>query len=261
MNFKPKLVAFDLDGTLAESKQRVSAKMGELLTQLLEVMPVAVMSGASFKQFETQLLPVLPANEVQLKRLYLFPVNAAVCFIFKQEKWQAHYDHSLNPGERARIMQAIEEALEETGLTNIPERKEEWGEQIEDRVAQITFSALGQRAPIEQKQRWDPAHEKRRPLYEALVRRLPDFSIAINAATSIDITKKGISKAYGIRRLIELTSISISEMLYVGDALEEGGNDAVVIQTGVKIHPVFGPEETTELITTLLRGVKHTALV
>ncbi|MDZ4226443.1 MAG: HAD-IIB family hydrolase, partial [Patescibacteria group bacterium] len=232
MTFKPKLVAFDLDGTLAESKQRVSAQMGELISRLLEVMPVAIMSGASFKQFETQLLPALPASEAQLKKLYLFPVNAAMCFVFKQEKWQAQYDHSFNSAERGRIILAIHEALEETGLVNIPERKKEWGEQIEDRGAQIAFSMLGQQAPLEAKQEQHRTHEDARDRFrEALTRRLPDFSILEGGLTTLDITKKGVSKAYGIRRLIEFTSISVSEMLYVGDALQEGGNDAVVVQT------------------------------
>ena len=41
-------------------------------------------------------------------------------------------------------------------------------------------------------------------------------------------------------------------MLYVGDALEEGGNDSVVIPTGVKTQEVFGPEETAKVIEEIL---------
>ena len=253
MNFKPKLAVFDLDGTLAESKQRVSAEMGELLEELLEVMPVAIMSGAGFTQFETQLLPALPVH-AHFERLYLFPTNAAECYIHKDAVWKAQYDLSFTTMQRARVMQAIKEAVAETGLNYIPEYKPEWGEQIEDRGAQITFSALGQHAPIDVKKTWDPTREKRKPLHEALKRRLPDFSVALNAATSIDITKKGVSKAYGIRRLIEMSGISISEILYVGDALGEGGNDAVVLSTGVKTEAVFGPEETARVIGEILHA-------
>ncbi|TSC68731.1 MAG: hypothetical protein G01um101456_513 [Parcubacteria group bacterium Gr01-1014_56] len=258
MNFKPKLVAFDLDGTLAESKQPVLASVGELLAELLNHMPVAIMSGAGFNQFETQLLPALPEH-AHLERLYLFPTNAARCFVHKGSTWQAQYDRSFNTFERGRIMQALKEALEETGLSNIPERKKEWGEQIEDRGAQITFSALGQKAPVEEKKKWDPTREKRKPLYASLLRRLPDFSIGLNATTSIDITPKGVNKAYGIRHLVELTDISVSEMLYVGDALAEGGNDAVVIETGVRTHEVFGPEETISLIKDILHNTHLSA--
>jgi hydroxymethylpyrimidine pyrophosphatase-like HAD family hydrolase len=82
---------------------------------------------------------------------------------------------------------------------------------------------------------------------------MPEFSIATGGSTSIDITRKGITKAYGINRLAELTGIAVADMLYVGDALDEGGNDSVVKATGVPTHPVFGPEETAGLLAALLK--------
>ena len=249
MNFKPKLVVFDLDGTLAESKQRVTADMGNLLARLLKKMPVAVMSGASYAQMETQFLPALPAD-AKLDNLYLFPTNAAHCYIHKGGAWTTAYDESFTLMERERILRALSEALEETKFVQPPKL---WGEQIEDRGGEITFSALGQKAPLEEKKKWDPTHEKRKPLYEALVKKLPDFSIGLNANTSIDITHKGVTKAYGIGQLAGLTDISVSEMIYVGDALGEGGNDAVVIPTGVRTQGVFGPAETAKVIEEVLR--------
>lgn len=253
MNLKPKLVAFDLDGTLAESKQRVTFDMGELLGEMLQKMPLAILSGASFAQFETQLLPTIP-DDAHLQNLYLFPTNAARCSVYKDGTWQTQYDKSFDALQKRRIMQALSEAMEECGFTEDIPRPKEWGERIEDRGTQITFSALGQKAPPDEKKRWDPTREKRKPLYDALVKRLPDFSVGLNATTSIDITQKGINKAYGIRQLVHITGISVSEMLYVGDALNEGGNDAVVLETGVHTHEVFGPEETATLIKNILKN-------
>jgi len=250
MPHRPKLVAFDLDGTLAESKQRVSSDMGELLSQLLKKMPVAVMSGAGFPQFERQFFPAFPAD-ADFTNLYLFPDNAAQCFVYREGSWKPQYDNAFTPAEREHVLKALDEALVETGMHDVPIRV--WGERIEDRGAEIVFSGLGQEAPPEEKRKWDPTREKRKPLYDALVKKLPEFAIGLNAMTSIDITRKGITKAYGVRRLAELTGVAIAEMLYVGDALDEGGNDAVVKETGVQTHAVFGPEETAELINTLLR--------
>jgi phosphomannomutase len=252
MNFKPKLVIFDLDGTLAESRQPVSAETGELLAELLIHMPVAIMSGATLNQFELQVLPALPDN-AHFDRLYLFPTNAAQCFTYKAGAWQSRYDRSFNPFERGRILQALKEALEETGLADDARRPPAWGERIDDRRAQITFSALGQRAPMEEKAKWDPEIEKRKKLRVALVKRLPDFEVRINGSTSIDITQKGVNKAYGVRQLVQITDISIAEMLYVGDALTEGWSASVVINTGVHTHEVFGPEETAALIKEILK--------
>jgi phosphomannomutase len=248
-------MVFDLDGTLAESKQRASAQMGELLAQLLEIMPVAVMSGAAYPQFEKQLLPAVPI-EARLTNLYLFPDNAAQCYTFSAGKWHIKYDQSFTAEERLKIVKALDEALEETGLNVLPQRI--WGERVEDRGAQITFSGLGKRAPIDEKARWDPDGKKRESLRVALQKRLPDFYEAAGGMSSVDITRKGITKSYGITQLVNLTGISVSEMLYLGDALEERGNDYVVIETGVRAHQVFGSDETKKVIEQVLAQHQQT---
>lgn len=253
----PKLVAFDLDGTLAESKQRVSAEMGELLAGLLVKMPVAIMSGAGYAQFEKQLLPALPP-ESNFSKLYLFPDNAAQCYVYVDGKWRPQYDHAFSADEKARIMAAFDESLVEAGMP-VPPRV--WGERLEDRGAEVAFSALGQQAPLEAKEVWHNSSEPLRDaLRAALAKRLPDFSISEGGLTTVQITRKGITKAYGIHRLTELTGISVSDMLYVGDALEEGGNDAVVVESGIKTHAVFGPAETAALIQTLIHTTRPSPL-
>lgn len=249
MNFKPKLVVFDLDGTLAQSKQLMEIRMGELLAQLLQKMSVAIMSGAGFPQFEKQFLPALP-SDARLERLYLFPDNAAQCYVFEAGKWRTRYDNAFTLQEKEHILKELDEALKETGLAEVPVRI--WGQRVEDRGAEIVFSGLGQQAPLPEKKSWDPTGEKRKKLRDVLARRLPEFSEATGGMTSVDITRKGITKAYGIKQLARLSSISVSEMLYVGDALQEGGNDYVVMESGVRTQQVFGPEETTTLIKSLL---------
>jgi len=251
MNNVPKAFVFDLDGTLAESKQRVDADMGILLSELLGHAIVAIISGAGWPQFERQFFPSLPL-EALLDRLYIFPDNAAQCFVHRQGQWHAQYDQSFSPTEREHIMTTLNEAIAEVGLKDAPVRV--WGERIEDRGAEIAFSPLGQQAPLQEKQAWHDAHDDiRKHLHELLLKKLPDFANAMGGLTTIDITRKGIDKAYGVRRLAELTGIPLSEMLYVGDALETGGNDAVVIATGIPTHQVFGPEETTALIRGFLK--------
>ncbi len=245
----PKLIAFDLDSTLAESKQPLSWSMGEHLVRLLEKMPVAVMSGAAFHQFEGQFLAELPGT-ARLDRLYIFSVNAGQCYTWGGNGWKIIYDHNFKDEERQTILRALDEALKKTGLYEQPEQV--WGERIEDRGAQISFSGLGQHAPLEAKKSWDPAVEKRQSLHDALVPLLPNFSVSIGGSSTIDITQKGVTKAYGIEQLSKITNIPIPEMLYVGDELREGGNDAVVIQTGIPTAAVNSPKEAMEIIEKIL---------
>ena len=244
-----KAIAFDLDSTLAESKQPLSPEMGALLARLLSLMPVAIMSGAAFAQYQTQFFPAF-LEHTHFENLFIFPDNAAQCFVFKDGAWQARYDESFSQEERDRILRVLNEAIAETKINDLVPQT--WGPQIEDRGAQISFSALGQQAPVEVKKMWDPMREKRQRLHAVLVKLLPEFSEAIGGLTTIDITRKGINKAYGVRQFSELTNIPIADMLYVGDALEPGGNDAVVIPTGIPTHQVAGPEDTREVIEKIL---------
>lgn len=248
----PKALAFDLDSTLAESKSPVTPEMGGRLARLLETRSVAVMSGGAWRQFERQLLPALP-KDTKRENLYLFPVSAGACFIFQKNHWTPVYDRSFLPHEKKLIMRALSEAMEETGFAEAPVRT--WGPRIEDRGAQISFSGLGQEAPVAEKIAWDPDKKKRAPLQEALTRRLPASFIArMNATTTVDITHTDVSKAYGVRKFSELARIPIAEMLYVGDALFPGGNDEVVKATGIPTRQVAGPTETGAVIESVLAG-------
>src|SRR5581483_8481820 len=151
-------------------------------------------------------------------------------------------------------VQAITECVRESKFKE-PEKL--WGEQIEDRGAEISFSALGQQAPVEEKEKWHTYYEvERKKLYQALIKKLPGLSIAEGGLTTIDITRKDINKSFGVRKLPSLTNITIPEMLYVGDALEEGGNDSVVKQTGIKTHEVLGPQETAKCIEEIVAQAK-----
>ncbi|MGC9602190.1 MAG: HAD-IIB family hydrolase [Minisyncoccia bacterium] len=250
MDFTPKLVAFDLDGTLAESKQPVTKEMGELLGKLLQKMPVAVMSGAGFPQFERQFLPALP-TDINFAHLYIFPDSAAQCWQYKHNAWQTVYNKAFTHEEKEHIMSVLAQALAEVGLSHAPVRV--WGERVEDRDAEIAFSPLGQQAPLKEKEVWHKSHDDmRQKLHEALVRELPEFANATGGLTTIDITRKGITKAYGLGELAKMSGIPISSMLYVGDALKEGGNDAVVIPTGIRTQEVSGPIETAKVIEEVL---------
>lgn len=248
----PKLIAFDLDGTLSVSKSPVTEEMGALLGQLVEKIPVAVISGGAFHQFEKQFLPALPRN-TNLSTLYLLPASGSVFFKRDGDSWVPVYNLAFSESERNEVTRAFSEAMKKTGFDVPPERT--WGERIEDRGSQVTFSGLGQDAPPEEKMKWDPEKKKRIPLWKELTALLPEFSVLMNAASSIDITRKGITKAYGVQKLSEITEIPISDMLYVGDALFPGGNDEVVKETGIATREVTGPEETMSVITSFLENV------
>ena len=74
----------------------------------------------------------------------------------------------------------------------------------------------------------------------------------LGGATSIDITKPGIDKAYGISKLRDILGIAIEEMIFVGDALFPGGNDYPAKEAGVVSIRVRDPDETKRVIEAII---------
>lgn len=245
----PKLLIFDLDGTLAESKQPIANDMAWLLEGLLSRTRVAIVSGGALPQFITQVVDRLPES-ANLANLYLLPTSGGALYEYRDSAWSKVYEEHLSEKDVDTIEVAMRIVAEETGAIDFS--KESWGKRIEYRGSQITLSALGQQAPLPEKKAWDPDHTKRAALQAALTKRLPEFSVGIGGATSIDVTKRGVDKAYGIRKLCERTGISESEALYVGDELGSGGNDEAVYKTDAATQSVKGPAETKQLISDML---------
>ncbi len=130
--------------------------------------------------------------------------------------------------------------------------RREFGQIFEDRGSQVTYSALGQQAPLADKEEWDADFAKRKKITAILETLIPEFSIRIGGATSIDVTKPGIDKAYGIGKLRDNLHVSFKEMIYIGDALFPGGNDYPAEESGVVSIPVKGPDDTDLVISTIL---------
>ncbi len=253
---KFELIAFDIDGTLTRSKSPlednplIDTDMSDLLNKLMDRYKVAIISGASYKQFESQILAHLTTDGEKLKNLYLLPTNGTTLCIYKDNGWQCPPVNALTDKEKKEIYTAFNKMLAEVGFT-IPEHV--YGEVIEDRGSQITFSAFGQNAPIEIKEAWDKDHQKREQMVSVLKKYLPDFASHIGGTTSIDVTRKGIDKAYGLRELLKYLNLASEKLLYVGDELYPDGNDAPALSVAGESRAVKGPEETKNVILELLK--------
>jgi phosphomannomutase len=241
-----KLIVYDLDGTLAESKSSLDAEMAARLHDLLGIIKVAVISGGDWPQFETQLLSHLPHDE-RLANLSLLPTCGTKFYQYSGD-WKKLYEEDFTADQREKILSSLKKALAAAGF----KVEKTWGEVIEDRGSQITYSALGQQAPLEEKDKWDPDYAKRKKIKAILDTYIPEFSVRMGGATSIDITKPGIDKAYGIRKLRDLLGISLKEMIYIGDALFVGGNDYPAEEAGVVSIPVRDPQETKRVTETII---------
>jgi phosphomannomutase len=240
------LIVFDLDGTLAESKSPLDAEMATLIGRLLMVTKVAVISGGAWPQFQKQILTHLP-DDGRLERLSLLP-TCGTKFYRRNGVWKLLYSEDFSRDDSDKIVASLQKAFDDSGFR--PARC--WGDVIEDRGSQITLSALGQDAPLKAKKGWDADFSKRTKIKGILEPLIPGFSVHLGGATSIDITRPGIDKAYGIGKLREILHIDIADMLFVGDAVFPGGNDYPAKEAGVLSIEVRDPHETKRVIEAVI---------
>lgn len=242
-----RLIIFDLDGTLAESKQPLNPSMAVLLRGLLERVKVAVISGASYSQLANQFVHHMHAEPKELAHLYLLPTNGTALYTY-EHGWKKEYEHLLSDQEKAEILSAVEYAIQESGL-KLPNA---YGERVENRGSQISFSALGQSAPIGVKRDFDPNQEKRKLIKSILDKKIPNYTVSIGGMTTLDITKKGYDKHFGIDEVTTLLQIPKEAVVYVGDALYPGGNDETAKAAGVDTVQVKDPTNTEDWIKQFL---------
>ncbi len=251
-----KVLAFDLDDTLAVTKSPISDRMAELLGDLVEYFDVCIISGGRFEQFKTQVIDRLHIEPHKLNRLHLMPTCGTRYYRYDEleSKWQMQYAEDLTDEQKQRIQDALEASAKELGLWE----PNPAGAIIEDRGSQITFSALGQHATPEDKYAWDPDGSKKADLRDLVAQSLPGLEVRAGGSTSIDVTREGIDKAYGMQKLIDAIDVSKDEILFFGDRLEEGGNDYPVKAMGIDCLDVDAWEDTAHRLETILALMKNT---
>ncbi len=249
INYK-KTIVCDLDGTLARSKSSLTPEMAEVICRLLPKYSFVVVSGGAFSQFEKQFLSSFSCPKELMKNLYLFPTMGSTCYVYDEESddWKQTYNENFTEIEKIEIIKALNESIAESGL----DLSSPYGGIIEDRGSQVTFSGRGQDAPIDVKVKWDHDQIRRKALVELIKKRIPQYEISIGGTTSIDITRKGVDKAYAIRKIEELLKVKDEDIIFVGDALFKGGNDAAVKKTHIDYIQTDGPDQTIEILRNYL---------
>ncbi len=246
-----RLIAFDLDDTLAVTKSPISDRMGGLLVQLLEKYDVCVISGGTYDIFLQNVVTRLEAPAHLLGKLHLMPTCGTRYYRYDElaEEWKLQYANDLSSDQKKRIIEALESTAKEMGIWE----ENPAGEIIEDRESQITHSALGQQATPEAKYAWADKYKDVRPVFrDKVAEKIPDLEVRIGGTTSTDVTLPGVDKAYGMEKLIDALDISRDEILYMGDKLDEGGNDYPVKAMGIDTIAVEGWETTAYAIEGIL---------
>jgi len=244
-----RVAMFDLDGTLAASKSEISPATVHMLRTLLSAIDVCIISGGRFEQFDAQVLRHL-GEFCDLKRLHLMPTCGTRYLRWQRGVWDEIYFEKLSSDEKNRAIEVLRDGAEKLGFwTNAT-----WGPALEDRGSQVTYSALGQGAPADVKLAWDPDNSKKEALRKFAADRLPDLEVKSGGSTSIDVTRRGIDKAYGARKLMLALRVTEREILFFGDRLDPEGNDYPIKAMGIDCIEVHGASDTISKVATAFRA-------
>jgi len=243
-----KIVVFDKDDTITKAKCKIDENMANLLSKLIRKYKVAVITGWSFENIKEQIVDKMP-DTTNFSNFFLFPTIWTQMFYFDEGKYVRKYAEFLSDDEVSYIFDVFNKALKELNL--IPEKV--WWEILENRWSQVTYSGLGQKAPLEEKKKFDPDKKIRQKIVDYVKNYLKDYSIWIAGTTSIDVTRKWLDKAYGIKKIMENLWLKKEEILFVWDAIFPGWNDYPVKEFWVDCIQVRNPDDTKLVIETLLK--------
>ena len=248
---KKRLIAFDLDNTLAESKTPLTDAMLMRFGELLELYEVCVISGGKYEQFRIQIIDRLEVSPEILGKLHLMPTCGTRYYRYNKHthEWEKRDAEDLSDDQKKKIIEVLEVSAKALGYWE----QSPAGEIIEDRESQITYSALGQKALPEAKYAWDPDGAKKKAIRDYAADRLPELEVRVGGTTSIDVTRIGIDKAYGMRKLMAELNITEDEILFIGDMLQEGGNDYPVKAMGIDCVEVENYRATPAVVDAIIK--------
>jgi hypothetical protein len=228
-----KVLAFDLDGTLAESKQAIPVKIANELNRLLDNYTVAIVTGGNLEQVQKQVISKL-SNPVGLE---IFSCSGATYHIYGVNGLVPIYEHTIKDADRWEIQSQIETIARKLGYW----QEVTHGNAFEFRGSQLTWSAMGQLAAVEVKSGFDPDGSKRKQIIDEL--NLVGFDVRIGGSTSIDVTLSGYDKGYAMQ-VLGKSGFKLDEIIYFGDQFGPGGNDLPVRKSGVLCYTVKNWGET-----------------
>ena len=254
-----KVLSFDVDQTLNVAKTPITADVAKLLIECLRAgFSICPISGQKFDQFLVQIVnPMLEngATPEDLKNLHLFVAQGTQYYRFENDDWKEVYSFPLTDAQVEKISSALETAAKELGFWE-EDKLKEGDEIIENRLSQVTFSALGQSAGTDVKYAWDPDCKKREKIVARAKELAPEFDYEIVGTTSINAIVPGMNKVFGITHLMEELKVEKKDILYFGDMTQPGGNDYPVVEMGVDTITVRNHEDTSFALRGILGVVR-----
>lgn len=237
-----KIFIFDVDGTIADSYCSVNKKDAEIICNLLVSGKIVVFATSrSRESVQEKVLNDLSCGSKYFSFVYILPAAGAAMYKWNNKEWEEVYRESMDANDIVKITEVYKRALHTIDPDIIKKVRPNI---VNKKGVMLSCSALPVSATKEERRLWDPNHKKRIQIIKEIVREFPYISANIGGSATIDITKIGINKAYGLNRFFEILKLNKKDALFVGDGIFPGGNDYCVLETGIETMKVESPEDT-----------------
>ncbi|MDO8510799.1 MAG: HAD-IIB family hydrolase [Nanoarchaeota archaeon] len=233
-----KVIIADVDDTICDSCQTISPEMAEQIAKMIKSgYEFAFISGTKSEDLQKMISSRLKEKH------HLLATTGTNYTIVKGDNLSAVYNHSFQPEEKEEIVAAFKRLISHHSIKSLTTEED----QLQDRESQITLSAIGRHAPSELKAAYDPDGMKRKEWVTFLKKDLDEnkYDIWIGGTTSIDITRKGLDKEWGIRAFAQHHRIPLQTILFFGDKIHPEGNDFPATRI-VDCINVKSPKETLQ---------------
>ena len=231
-----------MDNTLSESCRQISDEMAGVISNLVNNgFEFVVIAGSDVKEIKQQVCSKVNA------KIHVLGTSGTKYYLWNGKELEKVYALNLTEAEKQKILDSLDDLCEKFDIKPVTSKED----QILKRGSQITLSAIGRHAPFEMKEAFDPDKKKRMKWINYLKPKLSEFLIVMGGSTSIDITKKGFDKGYGIKEFARYNHFNLDDILFFGDGIFPGGNDYSVVGV-VDYVKVKNPGDTLSKLKELM---------
>ena len=231
-----KIIICDVDETICETCQVVSDEMANQINIMIKSgYEFAFISGTKVTDLQKML-----SSKIK-ERHHILATTGTNYTYMENNMGSCVYNLKFKDEEKQEIIQALNNTIEHFNIVSMTTHED----QLQDRDSQITLSAIGRNAPIELKKAYDPDGEIRQTWKKFLKDHLDQtkYDIKIGGTTSLDVTKKGLDKEWGIKEFCQNKRLKLNQVLFFGDKIYPGGNDFPATKI-VDCVSVKNPDET-----------------
>ena len=232
-----RLICFDLDGTLTQHRTKLEKESRELLNALQNKYKVIMVGAGNAERIHAQ----MDGYPIDIIANYGMQESKMVDGKFTIVRQETAYP------DKEYFLRTTQYLREKYGYIDYK------GDGVEfHATGMVTFALLGTKADIADKLAFDPTREKRKVMYDEVLRLFPDYVVYIGGSSSFDFAEKQYNKYDAIMAYAKENGYTKDEILYVGDDFGDGGGDSHVRIYGMDYVEITDYKTVTEKLQFLL---------